>query len=454
MSIKTEFKEFFEILKWPNLEFKENEISIPMGKILELKNSEYYLNFYWYNRVESEYGKTPFPQIVFKEDFDIRSILNIQENKYYVKNKNIFKPALNISENIKKIKIEQNFSGIRNYSGTLKISPENITELIADLSETNRKISRHRNAITNYLVKKVHNKYLKKKIRDVTTVEPGSFEYLVDRFNLKTKKTRKDYEKFLNKNDISSLELLTENLIKDEIFSKSYLRILDDYFIKEKLTEIIKLGREILALPTNRLNTKAAKEIIKKIATEDKEIKQFENIWQKYLEENLLYLVFSYKKIYSKIELEDIDGDKKHPDFIGINHYNGVDIIEIKTHLTTTLIWDKSHKNFAFSHEMSKAITQTMNYLDAVIQKKFQDPDNIKKITEYTDEENLYHPRGIIVISSYEKLTNIRLDRNKKEKLRRDFTKLRNSLQNLEILTFDEVLQIADDYIKNIRSKS
>jgi hypothetical protein len=75
MSIKNEFKEFFEVLKWPDLEFKENEISIPIGKIIEKKNSEYFLNFYWYNRVEKEYGKAPFPQIVFKEDFDVRDIL-------------------------------------------------------------------------------------------------------------------------------------------------------------------------------------------------------------------------------------------------------------------------------------------------------------------------------------------------------------------------------------------
>lgn len=454
MSIKKEIKEFFKILEWPDLEFKNNEISIPDGKILELKDSEYYIDFYWYNYERKEYGKTPQPQIIFKEDFNIRDILNIQNRKYYLKNKNIFKAALKTSGDIKKIKIEKGFVGIRNFRGTLKISPKNILKLTKDLSEVNSQITKHRSAITSYLVKKVHNKYLRKRIGDVTTIVPGSFEFLVDRFNIKTKKTKKDYKKVLNKNDIYSLELLTEALIKNKIFSKDYLKVLDDYFIKEKLTEIIELGRKILALKTNKLNVKATKEVIKMLVEDNKGIKQFENIWQKYFEKNLLYLVFSYKKFYPKIKLEDIEGDKKHPDFIGINHYNGIDVIEIKTHLTNVLVWDNSHKNFAFSHEMSKAITQTMNYLDAIIQKRFKNPNNIEKITEFTDEENLYHPKGIIVISSYKNLTKTRLDKNKEEKLKRDFTKLRNSLQNLSILTFDEVLQIADDYIKNIRTNT
>jgi len=99
---------------------------------------------------------------------------------------------------------------------------------------------------------------------------------------------------------------------------------------------------------------------------------------------------------------------------------------------------------------MSKAIVQTTNYMDAIMQVRFKIPEDRQKITEFTDEENLYHPRGIIVISSQERLTT---KTGEGEKLKRDFTKLRNSLHNIEILTFDEVLNIADEYIKNIIPK-
>lgn len=91
--------------------------------------------------------------------------------------------------------------------------------------------------------------------------------------------------------------------------------------------------------------------------------------------------------------------------------------------------------------------------MDAVVQKRFKNDPDEKKITNMTEEENLYHPRGIIIISSDKKLTKIKLDKAKEECLKRDFTKLRNSLQNIEILTFSEILQIADDYVKNIHSQ-
>ena len=145
-------------------------------------------------------------------------------------------------------------------------------------------------------------------------------------------------------------------------------------------------------------------------------------------------------------------GEKKYPDFIGINHYNGVDVIEIKTHLKNALVYDKSHKNFAFSSELSKAVIQTMNYMDAIIHTQFKKPGDKEKITNSTHEENLNRPRGIIIISSWDKLVSNMKDK-KKEVVERDFTKLRNSVHNIEILTFDEILGIADDYIQNIITK-
>jgi len=75
-----------------------------------------------------------------------------------------------------------------------------------------------------------------------------------------------------------------------------------------------------------------------------------------------------------------------------------------------------------------------------------------EKITNSSHEENLNRPRGIIIISSYDKLVKNYQIKNK-EKIIRDFTKLRNSVHNIEILTFDEILGIAHDYIQNIITK-
>ena len=222
---------------------------------------------------------------------------------------------------------------------------------------------------------------------------------------------------------------------------------LNDHFVKERLKDIVNLGREILDIRKDDLHTKKATEVIKRLGTE--KINQLETIWQKYFEKFLLYLIFSYKKIYPKVMLEDIDGDKKYPDFIGINHYNGLDIIEIKTHLAEILKWDESHKNYYFSAEMSKAITQVKNYMDSISRIRFQNNHDRQKITKYTEEENLYHPRAIIIISSKNKIS--KNTSGSLEKLRRDFTKLRNGLNDIQILTFDEILNIADEYIANIQ---
>lgn len=65
---------------------------------------------------------------------------------------------------------------------------------------------------------------------------------MVERFNLKNKNKKKDYDNFLDLEDTKNLEYFTEKLICDEVFSPDFLRTLDEYFIKEKLKDIIKIG--------------------------------------------------------------------------------------------------------------------------------------------------------------------------------------------------------------------
>ena len=174
--------------------------------------------------------------------------------------------------------------------------------------------------------------------------------------------------------------------------------MLNDFFIKERLDEIIKLGNRILKLRSENLNTIQAKGVLKALQTDKRTIRQFENVWQKYFEKYLLYLIFSYQKIYPKIQL-NVNLRKKFPDFIGINHYGGVDIIEIKTHLKNALSKDKSHDNYAFSSELSKSIIQTINYMDALVQEKFTNTTIRDDIKGKILEGNIYRPRGIIIIS-------------------------------------------------------
>lgn len=199
----------------------------------------------------------------------------------------------------------------------------------------------------------------------------------------------------------------------------------------------------MLQLKSDDIKSDAASSLISQISP-DLKVEQLETLWQRYFERNLLYLIFTYQKIYPKIQLKITD-DKKFPDFIGINHYGGVDIIEIKTHLTPALTYDKSHKNFAFSNDMSKAIIQTINYIDALKHGEFVN----KTDKDIFEKENLYRPQTIIIISSSKNIVRSK-SKYKLQDIERDFTKLRNSLNNIEIVTFDEILDTADRYQKNI----
>ncbi len=430
------------------LDEEKQRIKIPNGEILNLKNKEYSLVFYWYSEQDAKYSKRDkYSEITFPQDFDIRHFLIFKRSgSYKLKNEQIFRDILNpLSKETRKIKVSNEYKILRFYKKTLILPTETFASAMREASLISKKGNSYRKSTEHYLSNLRSRDYSKNVRKQTTYLEKGEFNFLIDRLYLNSKKGKKDFLRFLGNEDITSIEELITQLLRYEVLSEDFMRMLNDYFIREKLKDIIILGKSILDLNSTNLQTVVAKEIITKLGLTN--VSQLETLWQKYFEKNLLYLIFTYKKVFPKIELKDVEGDKKYPDFIGINHYNGLDIIEIKTHLKNALVWDSSHQNFYFSPELSKAIVQTTNYMDAVMQERFKVQEDREKITKFTEEENLFHPRGIIVISSNKKLTT---KVGESEKLKRDFTKLRNSLQNIEILTFDEIINIADEYIKNI----
>lgn len=435
---------------WPEIQTDSSKqcVSCPKGKILSKKGNEFTLHIYFYSIENTTYeDSNRLNQIIFPTDFRFHDYIYFRKTGNYSLNKGkLFQQIINpLGKSIKTIKITKTGNSSRIYKNTLIIPETVFLSVMADAKRIDLKANSYRVSTQNYLANQSSQSYTSKTRKRTTYIQKGEFKFLVDRYYLKTKKKKKDFLQYLNTDDVKALEELLIQLLKNEVFSSDFLRFLDNYFIKEKLQEIVKIGQQILELKSEKTNTVSVRKVVSLITNET--ITQFETIWQKYFEKYLLYLIFTYKKIFPKVELQNISGDKKFPDFIGINHYNGLDIIEIKTHLKNILVWDSSHHNFYFSAEMSKAIVQVNNYIDAIVQRRFQNADDENKITNFTEEENLYHPRGIIIISSTDKIAN---RQDKETELKRDFTKLRNSLQNIEILTFDEVLGIADEYITNI----
>lgn len=468
---ETDKKNIFDLfseLKWSDrldIDRTQNKISIlDSGDVIFLKkdgiNS---LSFFVYNDETKEITKRSHPnKLEFADNVEVSEIVEfwdgLKSSGYVISFRySIFRKILQISENaIEKIKVSREYKSIKidKKKREVLVPLDKFLEIKSEAEEIDKIGTRRKYSIERYLINKDIERYLNVKIKDTTTVESGDFAYLIDRFNLKSKKTIADFKKYLSDADMDNIVEFTDVIIRKKIFPEEYLRRLDEYFIKEKLDHILNIGNKIISLKSKDVKTDVAKKVINLFA-KGTEIKQLESIWQEFFKENLLYLIFSYKKIIPKIEL-DVEGvKKKFPDFIGVNHYNGVDVIEIKTHLKNVLVWDDSHENFAFSSEMSKAIVQTLNYLDAIARRRFKKEDDKKEILEnLTEQENLYNPRGIIVISSKDHIVRGRskLSEEQEEKLKRDFTKLRNSIQNIEVLTFDEVLGIAEKYTENIRN--
>lgn len=449
--------DLFRQLDWPDLKFNKKSITINKNgetfPLLSIEKGKCQLYFYWYEPRTGEYNsRRDVLSIKFSDSFDIGKIVSIRERDYRLLFAYLIKRILNAPNDINKIELVQDKieTKINNRNKSLKINSGKFIEVLNEAKSIYGKSKSHQKSYERYLTNIALEKFSKRRIERKTLISPGDINFVIQRLNLSTKKKKSDFNEYVNKSDIVSVKKLASVFIKHEMFDEDFLRKLNDYFIKESLKDIIDLGREILTLGSANMNTNKAKEVAFKVTGNRRKIKQLETLWQKYFEKYLLYLIFSYKGVFPKIKLTDIEGDKKHPDFIGINHYNGIDVIEIKTHLKNALLYDKSHENFAFSSELSKAVIQTMNYMDAVIHTNFKHHDDEEKITNSSHEENLNRPRGIIIISSYDKLVrNYQMDKNR-ETIVRDFTKLRNSVHNIEILTFDEILDIAHDYIQNI----
>lgn len=467
-----EIKNIFELFQkftWSkDLEINEAKNFIKIAEtgefILRREKGFFELNFFKFDPEENKLKKSDgYVTLIIDSQLNVLKFINFWSNEEtgdcgynLAEGRGSYYVLTRIFDGVDVIKISEKYKkDIWKIKNILLLKPEKFSEIKSEINRINRKANASKNSLLLYLINQLKFDFLNEKIGKTTSFNKGDFEFQVHRFNLKTKTNKNNFKKYLNDLDIESLGQLFEKMLKKEVFSREYRTRLDNYFIKKSLENIIKLGWTILGLKSENVKTVKAKTVIKKVSVSS--ASQLESVWQKFFEDYLLYLFFSYKKILPKVELKNIDdNEKKYPDFIGVNHYDGVDIMEIKTHLKNILIWDDNHKNFAFSSEMSKAIIQTINYMDGISDSKFQKTKSGKELLEYLNiDENLFRPRGIIIISSEKKIckNQDQLSPQQQAQLQRDFTKLRNSIHNIQIFTFDEILKIAERYIENISVK-
>lgn len=161
-----------------------------------------------------------------------------------------------------------------------------------------------------------------------------------------------------------------------------------------------------------------------------------EKEWGKFIKRNLSFIFRHYIQVIP--ELNVITAGARKVDFGAIDAFHYMDIIEIKKPETSLLSLDKSHDNYFLHAETVKAITQAEKYLYNAERKGSDLVEDIKNI--YGIEVKVTRPKTILIIGNTKLL--------KTDKEREDFRINRQSLKNIEIITYDELLQSLKNQIK------
>jgi hypothetical protein len=199
--------------------------------------------------------------------------------------------------------------------------------------------------------------------------------------------------------------------------TKKKLFILSD---SKRATEVVYV-RKIIADFERRLATKT----------------QSEQSWQDFLRDYILLFNSNYATVLEKENIALLG--TRFPDFILIDAYSYLDIYEIKKPTTNLLRKDESRGNYYWDVELSKAISQVENYISHADRNAAQLCAEIKRQKER--EVRIIKPRGFIIAGSRTQF--------KGEIMEDNFRLLNNSLKNLSIILFDELL----DNLKNFLSK-
>ena len=155
--------------------------------------------------------------------------------------------------------------------------------------------------------------------------------------------------------------------------------------------------------------------------------KSHEHVWQTFLREHILMMLNTYAAV---IEKPNVAIAVKYPDFMLVDAYGYVDIYEIKTPQTDVLKYDDGRDNYYWSPEAARAISQTEKYLDHVSKNRLAIAEDLKR--KKGTEVNLVRPRGFVVVGTRKQLVN--------QTMKDDFRILNDSLKNIDILFFDDLL--------------
>lgn len=246
----------------------------------------------------------------------------------------------------------------------------------------------------------------------------------------------------LCKKDRKTIAKLIPKLIRDGDIKISLKDITD--INKDRLKDIVKIGRDLLE---------------KKIGVEKKlginrEFIGKEFAWQRYFDLYGSYLLFGSieQKSEEKLAVESVlRNNDSRLDFLTINRYGFLDIVELKKSDEYLFKLDESHDNIVPTAKLSTAIAQVNNYLMLLPyaenhgelikgaesatgmliignEKTLMSKENINK---YMEKNNL--PENIV-----------------KTKIRKALRDLNYSYSHIQITLYDEILNNLKDFINQM----
>ena len=167
---------------------------------------------------------------------------------------------------------------------------------------------------------------------------------------------------------------------------------------------------------------------------------QSEKSWQDFLRSYILLFNSNYATVLEKENLAVLG--TRFPDFLLIDAYNYLDIYEIKKPTTNLLKKDESRGNYYWDVELTKAISQVENYISHADRNAGELCDQIRR--EKKLEVRVIKPRGFIIAGTRSQL--------KDETMEDNFRLLNNSLKNLSIILFDELLNNLKNFLSKLKT--
>lgn len=282
----------------------------------------------------------------------------------------------------------------------------NVTVNADKLAQVNREVSD---------VKRARNKEIGSLVR----------EFLLDQFPKEFTGTAAGTFKY-RPNKIA--ELLEDQEVIDNLSANDkvaiqgiYPQLLDDMVFTLKAPTKVKIVADGIKKSKKVYLQKIITEFETKLAANGSEA-----TWQKFLNDHILMLLNSYAHV---IEHQSVELTGKFPDFMLIDAYGYLDVYEIKKPSTKLFGYDSGRKNYYWSAELARAITQTEKYMSSVQRHRFELES---KFGKNQVKAHIVRPRGFIIAGKRSDLKN--------EDTHLDFRVLNDSLKNIDVICFDDLL--------------